>query len=240
MRDLARLHEITSVLIRYGLGDLVRRAGIGTALERAGEMLSWRESAEVRHLEAPARLRHALEELGPTFVKLGQVMATRPDLIPMSLCEELRELQDKVKPFDTAGIRGLVEAELGRPVDQDRAELGRLLFFDPILSITQDNSCAGCHGPNVAFNDSKSISVGVENNGIVGPGRAGPHNLRRAPTVLNAVTPSKIGIASMQRSFAGEPPRGSGPPLGPPICLRRSLFFLLNLLKTGFCSTCLI
>jgi cytochrome c peroxidase len=75
---------------------------------------------------------------------------------------------------------------LGRPVDAGRAELGRLLFFDPVLSVTRDNSCAGCHGPNVAFNDSKSIAVGVGNNGVVGPGRRGPHNLRRAPTIINA------------------------------------------------------
>ena len=88
------------------------------------------------------------------------------------------------------GITGRVEERLvemlGRPVDADRAELGRLLFFDPVLSLTEDNSCAGCHGPNVAFNDSKSIAIGVGNNGVVGPGRRGPHNLRRAPTIINA------------------------------------------------------
>ena len=86
----------------------------------------------------------------------------------------------------TGRIAETLEARLGRAVHADRAELGRLLFFDPILSLTGDNSCSGCHGPNVAFNDSKPIAIGIDNNGVVGPGRAGPHNLRRAPTVINA------------------------------------------------------
>lgn len=77
-------------------------------------------------------------------------------------------------------------ARLGRPIDTRLAEAGRLLFFDPVLSLTGDNSCAGCHGPNESFNSSKSIAIGVGNNGVVGPGRTGPHNLRRAPTLINA------------------------------------------------------
>jgi cytochrome c peroxidase len=89
-----------------------------------------------------------------------------------------------------SGFTGRIEERLsemlGRPVDNRLAEIGRLLFFDPILSITQDNSCSGCHGPNVSFNDSQPISIGVENNGVVGPTRSGPHNLRRAPSVINA------------------------------------------------------
>jgi cytochrome c peroxidase len=88
------------------------------------------------------------------------------------------------------GIDGRIEERfaemLGRDIDQNLAETGRLLFFDPILSMTQDNSCSGCHGPNVSFNDAKSISVGVGNNGVVGPNRTGPFNLRRAPTIINA------------------------------------------------------
>jgi cytochrome c peroxidase len=79
-----------------------------------------------------------------------------------------------------------LEERLGRPIDAGLADMGRLLFFDPVLSLTGDNSCSGCHGPNASFNDSKSISIGVGNNGIVGPGRRGPHNQRRAPTVINS------------------------------------------------------
>lgn len=86
----------------------------------------------------------------------------------------------------TGRIEETLEARLGRPIDAELAEIGRLLFFDPILSLTGDNSCSGCHGPNVSFNGSQPIEIGVGNNGVVGPGRLGPHNQRRAPSLINA------------------------------------------------------
>ena len=67
-RELPRLREISSVLIRHGLGDLVRRAGIATLLDRAGQVLQWREAGEIAHVEPQQRARLAFEELGPTFV----------------------------------------------------------------------------------------------------------------------------------------------------------------------------
>ena len=82
MRDLPRLQEITSVLIRHGLGDIVRRIGVSSALKGAGEILQLGASAEMMQLDPPVRVRMALQELGPTFVKLGQVLATRVDLFP--------------------------------------------------------------------------------------------------------------------------------------------------------------
>ena len=81
MRDLPRLQEITTVFIRHGLGDLVRRIGVATVLERAGQILHWTEGAASLRLEPAQRLRLAFEELGPTFIKLGQVLATRVDLL---------------------------------------------------------------------------------------------------------------------------------------------------------------
>lgn len=96
----------------------------------------------------------------------------------------IQELVDR--SFDGRIEEKLVEM-LGRPIHEQRADLGRLLFFDPVASLTGDNSCSGCHGPNSAFNDANSIAIGVDNNGIVGPGRLGPHNQRRAPTIVNAV-----------------------------------------------------
>jgi cytochrome c peroxidase len=94
------------------------------------------------------------------------------------------------RQLELRGFTGRIEqtllGRLGRAIDQDLSEVGRLLFFDPVLSLTGDNSCAGCHGPNMGFNDSRPIAVGVGNNGVVGPGRTGPHNLRRSPSVINA------------------------------------------------------
>ena len=98
MRDLPRLHQISSVLIRHGLGDLVRRLGIVTMLEHAGQMLNFRATAESTALTPPQRMRLALEELGPTFIKLGQVLATRIDLFPPDWIEEFEKLQSSVPP----------------------------------------------------------------------------------------------------------------------------------------------
>jgi ubiquinone biosynthesis protein len=102
VRDLPRLHEISSVLIRYGGGDLVRRLGVGGILERAGRVLHWKQSVEIEHLEPPQRFRQALEELGPTFIKLGQVLATRVDVFSPPWIAELEKLQSNAPalPFE--------------------------------------------------------------------------------------------------------------------------------------------
>ncbi len=102
VRDLPRLHEISSVLIRYGGGDMVRRLGVGSILERAGRVLHWKQAVENEHLEPAVRFRHALEELGPTFIKLGQVLATRVDLFSPHWIAELEKLQSSAPalPFE--------------------------------------------------------------------------------------------------------------------------------------------
>jgi len=102
MRELPRLHEIASVFIRHGLGDFVQRIGIAGVLERAGQILQRSPVAEQVTLEPAQRMRMALEELGPTFVKLGQLMATRVDLFPPRWIAEFEKLQSDVPavPFD--------------------------------------------------------------------------------------------------------------------------------------------
>ncbi len=114
MRDLSRLHEITTVFIRHGLGDIVRRLGIGTVLERGGRLLHWGEQAETAHLEPAQRIRLALEELGPTFVKLGQVLSTRVDLFPPHWIAEFEKLQSSVPPVQFSELLPDVEQGLGR------------------------------------------------------------------------------------------------------------------------------
>jgi len=113
-RDLPRLREISSVLIRHGLGDLVRRTGIATVLERAGQILHWGEADKTAEIEPPERFRRALEELGPTFVKLGQVLSTRPDVLPPSWIAELERLHSQVSPVPFDELLPQVEKALGR------------------------------------------------------------------------------------------------------------------------------
>ena len=87
-RDLARL------LMRYGRSDLVRSAGLEGALEEGAQPDTAHQPAEAEQLTAD------LEKMGPTFIKLGQLLSTRPDLIPRPYAEALSRLQDKVEPFD--------------------------------------------------------------------------------------------------------------------------------------------
>jgi ubiquinone biosynthesis protein len=112
-RDLPRLREISSVLIRHGLGDLVRRTGLATALERAGQILHWAEPAKIADLEPQQRFRLALEELGPTFVKLGQVLSTRADLLSPTWIAELERLHSHVASVPFNDLLPQIEVALG-------------------------------------------------------------------------------------------------------------------------------
>lgn len=113
VRDLGRLHDIASVLIRHGFGDVVRRIGMAGFLERAGKALHWHQATEHEHLDTPARVRKALEELGPTFVKLGQILATRVDLFSPEWIEEFSKLQDAAPALPYVELRAQLEEDLG-------------------------------------------------------------------------------------------------------------------------------
>ena len=85
----------------------------------------------------------------------------------------------------TGRVASTLETRLGRRVDRQLADIGRLLWFDPIQGLNGDNSCAGCHAPANGFGDTQPIAIGIDNNGIVGPGRTGPRNQRRSPMAIN-------------------------------------------------------
>ena len=114
MRHLARLAVIAYTIWRFGLDELALATFGGRRLRRLARWL-----AVSRRLHAPRgeRLRLALEHLGPIFVKFGQVLSTRRDLLPADVADELARLQDRVPPFPAAQSRALVEAAFGRPID---------------------------------------------------------------------------------------------------------------------------
>jgi cytochrome c peroxidase len=109
-----------------------------------------------------------------------------------------------------------IEARLGRPINAELANLGRLLFFDKIPSLHNDNACAGCHSPTNGFGDSQSIAIGIQNNNLGGPNRHGPRNQRRTPMVSN--TPFYPGLMWNERFFtvSGDPFDNSGGFIFPP------------------------
>lgn len=117
VRDLPRLHEISSVLIRYGWGDVVRILGISNLLERAGRLLHWKTSNEITGLDLPVRIRLALTELGPSFVKLGQILATRVDVFPAAWIAEFEKLHSHVPPVPFEQLQADLETIWGSSVD---------------------------------------------------------------------------------------------------------------------------
>lgn len=155
-RDLGRLHEIASILIRYGFGDMVRRMGMANALERAGRALLWKHADELAHLEPAARVRRALEELGPTFVKLGQVLATRVDLFGPEWIAEFGKLQDSAPAAPYAEIRQQLIETLGAPPE----EIFSAFTAEPLAAA----SIAQVHRARLA--DGSEVVVKVRRPGI--------------------------------------------------------------------------
>ena len=123
-RHLNRYRKIAEVMARHGFGAIVAEMGLGGALNLPRRMLRRDAMPETRRTGAQ-HLREALEELGPTFVKLGQIASTRPEILPPAYTEELSKLQDDVPPAPWEDIKPLLEEELGQPMEEV------FLAFDP-------------------------------------------------------------------------------------------------------------
>ncbi|MFN7955405.1 MAG: AarF/UbiB family protein, partial [bacterium] len=120
IRNLQRMRDILAVVTKYGFEGVVLQLGLEGYVDQARRLLklSVKPSDEWQRFTVEQRIRMIIEELGPTFIKFGQILATRPDLVPMSLILELRKLQDDVPPFSMAEARNVIETELGGPVDK--------------------------------------------------------------------------------------------------------------------------
>ena len=114
-----RLFRIQQVIIRYQLDDLLLALPVPAWLRVLSALLPWRWLPRRKlNLSRGARLRLALEELGPIFIKFGQLLSTRRDLLPPDIADELAKLQDQVPPFDPAHSLALIEAQLGAKVGE--------------------------------------------------------------------------------------------------------------------------
>jgi ubiquinone biosynthesis protein len=123
VRDLDRLRQIVTVLARHGFGEVVQRTGLGGLVKS--------KSAEPPpKVGVGERIRLVLQDLGPSFIKMGQIISTRPDLIPEDVIVELKKLQDDVPPEPFEAMRQQIEADLGAPI----AELFEELDERPLAS----------------------------------------------------------------------------------------------------------
>ena len=105
----------------------------------------------------------------------------------------------------TGRVGSSIEQRLGRKIDPQLAEVGRMLWFDTIGGLNNDNTCGGCHSPTNGFGDTQSIAIGIESNGIVGPGRVGPRNQRRTPMAINTAFYPRLMWNSRFQSLNGDP-----------------------------------
>jgi len=112
-----RVRDITGVLLKYGYHDLAARLPLPRATRLPFKRVR-EQQAEIRQLSHPERVRRACEELGPTFVKLGQLAAARTRMLPLEFTDELARLQDQVAPLPFAEVHAVIEAELHRPLTE--------------------------------------------------------------------------------------------------------------------------
>ncbi|HEB30025.1 MAG TPA: AarF/ABC1/UbiB kinase family protein [Spirochaetes bacterium] len=121
-KNFTRLIKIISIIGKYGFSAFLGRirAGLGPLPER---FIKIKQEKSLVMLTEPQRLRLAIEELGPAFIKMGQIMSLRPDIIPPAYAEELEKLQDKTVPADFTEIREIIENETGETIDDIFSEI---------------------------------------------------------------------------------------------------------------------
>jgi ubiquinone biosynthesis protein len=123
-RHLGRYRKIAEVMARHGFGAIIAQLGLESTLRLPARLLSRDKEPETPR-SAATHLREALEELGPTFIKLGQIASTRPEILPPAFITELSKLQDDVPPAPWGEVQELIHEELGAPIEDV------FLAFDP-------------------------------------------------------------------------------------------------------------
>ncbi|MCD6163578.1 MAG: AarF/ABC1/UbiB kinase family protein [candidate division Zixibacteria bacterium] len=151
-KNLRRYNQIARVLVKHGFGDIVYRMNLSSPLKLG------KKSPKVSFKSTPERLRLALDELGPTFVKLGQIMSTRPFLLPIEYIEELSKLQDQVEPMPSAKAKEILTAELKCPLSEYFSEFEEDAFASASL--------AQAH--NAVLKDGTQVVVKIQREGIKG------------------------------------------------------------------------
>ena len=117
-RNLNRYRQILTILFKYGFGDMIEHLKIEQYIEIGLQMISKKRRERIERLTKAERARMSLEELGPTYIKLGQILSIRPDLVPVDFIEELSKLQDKAPEFSFSELTRIIAEEFGKPAEE--------------------------------------------------------------------------------------------------------------------------
>ncbi len=117
-RHLKRYRQILIILVKYGFDDVIDRLKIEYYIKLGKKVIPRLKEKDLEKITRAQRVRLAFEELGPTFVKLGQMLSVRPDLIPEDFINEFKKLQDEVSPFPVQQVHEVIQTQLGAPVEQ--------------------------------------------------------------------------------------------------------------------------
>jgi ubiquinone biosynthesis protein len=179
-RDLHRVQQIAGVLVRHGLGDTVRRLGLADALAKAGHALNVEHADSLARLPPPVQVRMALEELGPTFVKLGQILAGRADLLGPEWIAEFGKLHSAVPAVPLADLLPQLIEDLGA----DPGVVFARFDAEPLAAA----SIAQVH--RAALADGTEVVVKIRRPGIVDVIEADLRLLDRAAVVAEREWPA--------------------------------------------------
>jgi len=156
-RHLRRYQQIIGIILKYGFENIIHAMNIDRYIESGLQLIPFvKRHEKVEKHSKNQRIRMVLEELGPTFIKMGQVLSSRPDLIPVDLLNELAKLQDHVPPFDFEHVKTIIASEFGKPHDKIFNSIEQM----PIASA----SIGQVHRATINSNDQ--IAVKIQRPGI--------------------------------------------------------------------------
>ena len=155
-RHVMRYRQILGIIFRYGFGNIIEALNIEQYIEVGLKLISRTREEKIEKLSGNERIRMIFEELGPTFIKLGQIVSSRPDLVPVDLVNELSKLQDKVPSFEFEQVEAIIVSEFGKP----RKDVFKSIDKEPLASA----SIGQVH--KATLKNGQGVAVKIQRPGI--------------------------------------------------------------------------
>lgn len=200
-RNIGRTREILGILVKYGFEDVISNSTLRNLVTESMRIKWLRDERPVMEYTRWERIRMAAEELGPTFVKLAQVLSNRPDIVPEPLVKEFEKLQDKVPPFEFAKVKAIVERETGKRLNELFSSFTEIPMAS--ASIGQVHKATLMTGEDVVVKVQRpDVQDTIDRDlGIIKEGVKRADRYLKKQGVLNAEEVVKVFERSMQREL---------------------------------------